>query len=95
MISKSPEDLQYYEDRLKFLRDERGKLDAARQEDEHAIARPAEQTRCLGCRPIAEGWPMMQLVSRRCGGMHVMSARPMATIRSVARRALKIQMALE
>ena len=32
MISKSPEDLQYYEDRLKFLRDERGKLDAARQE---------------------------------------------------------------
>jgi len=23
MISKSPEDLQYYEDRLKFLRDER------------------------------------------------------------------------
>lgn len=34
MISKSPEDLQYYEDRLKFLRDERGKLDAARQEGE-------------------------------------------------------------
>jgi predicted transposase/invertase (TIGR01784 family) len=32
MISKSPEDLQYYEDRLKFLRDERGKLDAAREE---------------------------------------------------------------
>jgi flagellar biosynthesis/type III secretory pathway protein FliH len=32
MISKSPEDLQYYEDRLKFLRDERGKLEAARQE---------------------------------------------------------------
>jgi flagellar biosynthesis/type III secretory pathway protein FliH len=25
-------DLQYYEDRLKFLRDERGKLEAARQE---------------------------------------------------------------
>lgn len=32
MISKSPEDLQYYEDRLKFLRDEQGKLQAARQE---------------------------------------------------------------
>ena len=32
MISKSPEDLQYYEDRLKFLRDERGKLAAAREE---------------------------------------------------------------
>lgn len=29
MISKSPEDLQYYEDRLKFLRDEQGKLLAA------------------------------------------------------------------
>lgn len=32
MISKSPEDLQYYEDRLKFLRDEQGKLLAAREE---------------------------------------------------------------
>ena len=32
MISRSPEDLQYYEDRLKFLRDERGKLLAAEQE---------------------------------------------------------------
>jgi flagellar biosynthesis/type III secretory pathway protein FliH len=32
MISKSPEDLQYYEDRLKFLRDEAAKLDAAREE---------------------------------------------------------------
>ena len=32
MISKSPEDLQYYEDRLKFLRDEQAKLDAARFE---------------------------------------------------------------
>ena len=32
MISKSPEDLQYYEDRLKYLRDERGILDAARLE---------------------------------------------------------------
>ncbi len=34
MISKSPEDLQYYEDRLKFLRDERGKLLAAEQDGE-------------------------------------------------------------
>ena len=32
MISKSQEDLQYYEDRLKFLRDEAAKLDAAREE---------------------------------------------------------------
>ena len=32
LISKSPGDLQYYEDRLKFLRDERGKLLAAREE---------------------------------------------------------------
>ena len=32
MISKSPEDLQYYEDRLKFLRDEAAKLDDAREE---------------------------------------------------------------
>ncbi len=32
MISKSPEDLQYYDDRLKFLCDERGKLLAAREE---------------------------------------------------------------
>ena len=32
MISKTPEDLQYYEDRLKFLRDEAAKLDAAREE---------------------------------------------------------------
>lgn len=32
MISKSPEDLQYYEDRLKFLRDEAAKLGAAREE---------------------------------------------------------------
>jgi len=34
MISKSPEDYQYYEDRLKFLRDEKGKLLAAKQEGE-------------------------------------------------------------
>jgi len=34
MISKSPEDYQYYEDRLKFLRDEQGKLLAAKQEGE-------------------------------------------------------------
>ncbi|MEZ6091367.1 MAG: PD-(D/E)XK nuclease family transposase [Pirellulaceae bacterium] len=34
MISKSPEDLQYYEARLKFLRDEQGKLLAAREEGE-------------------------------------------------------------
>ena len=34
MISKSPEDSQYYEDRLKFLRDERGKLLAAEQDGE-------------------------------------------------------------
>ncbi len=34
MISKSPEDFQYYEDRLKFLRDERGKLLAAEQDGE-------------------------------------------------------------
>jgi predicted transposase/invertase (TIGR01784 family) len=32
MISKSPEDLKFYEDRLKFLRDEKGKLLAAREE---------------------------------------------------------------
>ena len=32
MISKSQEDLQYYEDRLKFLRDEAAKLDDAREE---------------------------------------------------------------
>ena len=36
MISKSPEDHQYYEDRLKFLRDEQGKLLAAQQEGEQA-----------------------------------------------------------
>lgn len=34
MISQSPEDLQYCEDRLKFLRDEQGKLLAAKQEGE-------------------------------------------------------------
>ena len=34
MISKSPEDFQYYEDRLKFLRDERGKLLAAEKDGE-------------------------------------------------------------
>ncbi|MCC6509656.1 MAG: Rpn family recombination-promoting nuclease/putative transposase, partial [Pirellulaceae bacterium] len=34
MISKTPEDYQYYEDRLKFLRDEEGKLLAAREEGE-------------------------------------------------------------
>lgn len=34
MISKLLEDLQYYEDRLKFLRDEAAKLDAAREEGE-------------------------------------------------------------
>ncbi len=32
MISKTPEDYQYYEDRLKFLRDEQAKLADARQE---------------------------------------------------------------
>jgi predicted transposase/invertase (TIGR01784 family) len=32
MISKSPEDFQYYESRLKFLRDEEAKLQAATQE---------------------------------------------------------------
>ncbi len=32
MISKTPEDYQYYEDRLKFLRDEEAKLSDARQE---------------------------------------------------------------
>ena len=32
MISKSPSDLELYESRLKFLRDEQGKLEAARQE---------------------------------------------------------------
>jgi hypothetical protein len=35
MISKSPEDLEYYESRLKFLRDEEGKLLAARKEGEN------------------------------------------------------------
>ncbi len=34
MISRSPEYLQYYEDRLKFLRDERGKFLAAEQDGE-------------------------------------------------------------
>lgn len=34
MISQYPEDLQYCEDRLKFLRDEQGKLLAAKQEGE-------------------------------------------------------------
>lgn len=32
MISNSPEDLEYYEARLKFLRDEEGKLEAAKIE---------------------------------------------------------------
>jgi hypothetical protein len=32
MISNSPEDLEYYEARLKFLRDEEGKLEAAKME---------------------------------------------------------------
>jgi flagellar biosynthesis/type III secretory pathway protein FliH len=32
MISKSPEDYSYYEDRLKFLRDEENKLFTARKE---------------------------------------------------------------
>ena len=49
MISKSPEDLQYYEDRLKFLRDERGKLDAARQEGEQiGVARGRQEGRQEG-----------------------------------------------
>ena len=32
MISKTPEDYQYYEDRLKFLRDEEAKLADAKEE---------------------------------------------------------------
>jgi predicted transposase/invertase (TIGR01784 family) len=49
MISKSPEDLQYYEDRLKFLRDERGKLDAARQEGEQiGVAKGRQEGRQEG-----------------------------------------------
>ncbi len=32
MISKTPEDYQYYEDRLKFLRDEEAKLSDAKEE---------------------------------------------------------------
>lgn len=43
MISKSPEDLQYYEDRLKFLRDERGKLLAAEQDGEQRGLAKGEQ----------------------------------------------------
>ena len=46
MISQSPEDLQYYEDRLKFLRDEQGKLLAAKQEGEQlGLARGREEGR--------------------------------------------------
>lgn len=41
MISKSPEGLQYDEGRLKFLRDERGKLDAACQTGEQISRRKA------------------------------------------------------
>ena len=49
MISKSPEDLQYYEDRLKFLRDERGKLDAARQEGEQVgVAKGRQEGKLAG-----------------------------------------------
>lgn len=43
MISKSPEDLQYYEDRLKFLRDEAGKLKAAQEEGERIGLEKGEQ----------------------------------------------------
>lgn len=35
MITKSPDDFQYYESRLKFLRDEEAKLQAALQEGEN------------------------------------------------------------
>lgn len=46
MISKTPEDYQYYEDRLKFLRDEQGKLLAAQQEGEQVgFARGREEGR--------------------------------------------------
>ncbi len=49
MISKSPEDLQYYEDRLKFLRDERGTLLAAKQEGEQlGLAKGREEGREVG-----------------------------------------------
>lgn len=53
MISKSPDDYQYYEDRLKFLRDEAGKLRAAKQEgreegrNEGAIEATAATVRLL------------------------------------------------
>jgi flagellar biosynthesis/type III secretory pathway protein FliH len=32
MISKNPEDLQFYEARLKFLRDQQAQIEAAKQE---------------------------------------------------------------
>lgn len=49
MISQSPEDLQYYEDRLKFLRDEQGKLLAAKQEGEQlGLAKGREEGREQG-----------------------------------------------
>ncbi|MEM7561297.1 MAG: hypothetical protein AAF394_19400 [Planctomycetota bacterium] len=49
MISESPDDYQYYEDRLKFLRDEAGKLRAAKQEgrEEGAIEATAATVRLL------------------------------------------------
>ncbi|MEZ6133938.1 MAG: hypothetical protein R3C53_03410 [Pirellulaceae bacterium] len=34
MISKNPEDLQFYEARLKFLRDQHSQIEAAEQEGE-------------------------------------------------------------
>ena len=49
MISKSPEDYQYYEDRLKFLRDEQGKLLAAKQEGEQlGLAKGREEGKLAG-----------------------------------------------
>lgn len=49
MISQSPEDLQYYEDRLKFLRDEQGKLLAAKEEGEQiGLAKGREEGTLAG-----------------------------------------------
>ncbi len=49
MISKSEEDLQYYEDRLKYLRDEAAKFGAAREEGlEEGLERGLEEGRQEG-----------------------------------------------
>lgn len=61
MISKSPEDRQYYEDRLKFLREERGKLLAAKQEGEElGLAKGREEGREEGKPAVIAAIHMLQ-----------------------------------